>query len=147
MTATSVNGRKVITSEAALSPMKTKTGKDISFSRIVRLLLDDGTTVHGCRECEFTEPRLASVRAHLRSHRPTERPAETPTRQKPKPAEDSLNGVGDLTLRELLALGQRATGTADALDRMTQDRNEWKARAHKAERELGTIRRLLGSAQ
>jgi hypothetical protein len=146
MTAHSVDGRMVVTSEPAASPLTTRRGRDIAFTRILRLLLDDGTTVHGCRECDFTDPRLASVRAHLRVHRPVEAPPVKPgPKPRPQPA-DSLNGVGDLTIRELLTIGQRATGTADALDRMTADRNEWKGRAQKAERELGTIRRLLGGA-
>lgn len=145
MTATTVDGRKVITTEAALSPMKTKTGKDIAFSRILRLLLDDGTTVHGCRECDFTEPRLASVRAHLRSHGPQTQPEAKPVPEpRSRRATPDLNGLTHLTIAELLAMGQRSAGTAEALDRMTDDRNKWKSEATALKRDLTTIRRALG---
>ncbi|GLF98261.1 hypothetical protein [Streptomyces yaizuensis] len=99
------------------------------FTRIAELLLDDGSTVHGCKvtDCTFTGS-VGEVRAHLAAHKDTSDPAP--------PARSQLLG---LTTAQLLE-------KAAAADRITKDRDRWKSRALTAERKLKSIHHALRSA-
>ncbi|MEV6421815.1 hypothetical protein [Streptomyces sp. NPDC051662] len=99
------------------------------FTRIVELLLDDGSTVHGCKveDCTFTG-NLGQVRAHLSVHKDASEPAP--------PAKDRLL---ELTTAQLLE-------KAAAVDRIVKDRDRWKNRATTAERKLKSIQNALRPA-
>lgn len=128
MTATKVDGRAVIADEPAASPLR----KGVTFTRIRRLLLDDGSTIHGCSECDYTAEKVGQVRAHLRKHAPRPTVAFRPRR------------IEEMNVGELIERARQNDAVADALDRMTDDRNEWKARALKAERAMANLRKALG---
>jgi len=126
--------------ERVETPLSTS-ARPCHFTRIVRLLLDDGTDLFGCTECDFTSPAVGSVRHHLRDHsatvealRPQRKPRSVPSQQR---------AVPDISLSDLLQSAERAEAMGDALERLAADRNEWKARALKAERAMATLKRVL----
>lgn len=125
MTATQVDGTAVLCDEPTEAPITDKTGKPLVWTQTRTLLLADGRTVYGCQHCDYTHPSVGGIRPHLRVHKPA----------KPKPS----NGAGDMSVAELVALASKA-GT------VVRERDEWKARALKAERELATVRRVLGGS-
>jgi hypothetical protein len=126
VTATHVNGLAVIADEPALSPITTGAGAPIYFQQIRQLLLEDDSTAYGCVHCDFAAGSINAVRPHLRKHR--EQPS--PKTRQPK--------LSELTLGELLK-------RLDEHTRVAADRDSWKARALKAERNLGILRKTLRS--
>jgi hypothetical protein len=126
--ATIVNGLRVIAEQKAKSPLWTP-DKPVYFTRIVELVLDDGSTIQGCKvaDCTFTGS-VGSVRSHLSRHSDTD--------GAPRPAKDQLL---KLTTTELLE-------KAAAADHIAKDRDRWRARATKAERKLRSIQNALRPA-
>ena len=135
MTATKVDGHAVVADEPAVSPLRNRRDNGtIHFSRIRRLLLDDESVVHGCAECDYVGAGVGNVRAHLRVHRIRDaEPALMPT----------TRSIEDMNVGDLLGAARRSDALADALERMTEDRNHWKARALRAERAMATLRKAL----
>jgi hypothetical protein len=125
VTATHVNGIAVIADEAAPSPLS-RPDRPVSFPQIRRLLLEDGSETYGCVLCEYADPALGKVRYHLRSH--PERVVSKKRRQPSVPA-----GV---SVRELVALARSA-------ERLRKERDEWRQRALKLQRQLATAHRAL----
>jgi hypothetical protein len=137
MTATTVDGRAVIASEPALSPLSEVKGRPIYYKQIVRLLLDDDREVFGCVHCDFTGQSAQSLYSHLKRH--SGRKAQRAKAAPPVPM--------DVTLGDLLA-GQRQTSELMALiEQITEDRNEWKRRAREAERRLKVLRDAIGGVR
>lgn len=126
MTATHVNGIAVITDEAATAPISGHQGQPITFKQIRLLLLEDGSTVYGCIHCDFTAPSHTNVRGHLQVHN---RKSGRGRKTKTAPAELSLKDLLD-------RIGE--------FDKVTEERDLWKARALKAEKDLKSIREALG---
>lgn len=124
MTATHVNGLAVIAAEPALSPITTGGGKPIHFHQIHKLLLEDESIVFGCVHCDFAGGSINAVRPHLNKHRA--HTAAKPNRPK----------LRDLTLTELLK-------RLDDLERITAERDGWRARALKAEGQPRGLRKTL----
>lgn len=122
MTATVVDGKKVIADEGAPSPV----GNGLTFKSIRTLLLDDGSTIFGCVDCDYTAEKTGSVRSHRVKH------AKKPRR----PAVGSKSSTVVGLARELERLSSE-------LEQVGEDRDRWKARATKAERSLETLRRAL----
>jgi hypothetical protein len=137
MTATEVNGVPVVSESEVESPLSSPK-KPVTFTRIRLLHLADGGAVYGCTECDHTEARMASVRAHLRRHSSTRRPE-----RKIEPLVTRPAALGSMTLDQIAAGLNSIDALSDALERMTTDRNEWKARALKAERAMATLKRVL----
>lgn len=128
MTATTVNGHEVVADDPALSPLSTPE-KPIYYKQIRQLLLGDGSVMFGCAHCDFTTPHMVRVRPHLRVH------AESaPVRV------GTVDDVMD-NLREVIE--QRHAGLLAAIERLSGERDEWKARAVKAEKSLATLRKAL----
>jgi hypothetical protein len=126
MTATAVNGWEVIADEPTEAPMRDRSGKPVVWQQTRTLLLADGSTVYGCVHCDYTNENVRSIRPHLNKHRgdgSTSRTAD-------------LGGLAELSLGEVL---QRL----GALDDVSSERDEWKARAIRAERSLSTLRNAL----
>jgi hypothetical protein len=109
----------------------------------VRLLLEDGTETYGCTECEFTAPRYGMVRMHTRAHN-----NGGPARARPKstkPAKVAWDpAILAMTLGDLIEAAGRGDSIVDTIERLSADRDEWKARARDAERRLNGLRRALG---
>lgn len=126
MTATHVDGLAVIADQPALSAIQTPTGKPIHFKQIRELLLEDESTVYGCVHCDYTGPSVNAVRPHLSKHRDGAKPKKAAARPR----------LQDLSLAELAK-------RLESIERVTQDRDHWKARALKAERQLSGLRRTL----
>lgn len=97
---------------------------------LTALLLEDGSIVYGCVHCDYTSERPGGVRPHLGKH--AVRPSGRPPNRRPVPK--------DLTVADLLS-------AAAQIDKLTADRDAWKTRAVKAEREMAALRRLLNGAQ
>ena len=130
VTATHVDGRKVVEDQAAKSPLHTET-RPVLFKQIRELLLDDGSVVYGCLHCDYTAATIGIVRPHLKTHtgRGADRPRTAITRDV-----DELS-IGDL-LRRVKSLEQAET-----------DREAWRKRALDAERRLRTLRRALNGGE
>ncbi len=144
MTAEHVNGVKVIDVLLAESPVKTPTGRTIHFKRMVELVLEDGSTVYGCTECDYTDSALGRIRSHLsREHwtRPVPRKVTGGARRS-RPA--ATVDVAGLSVADLLnSAATQIEALNDALQRVAEDRNTWKARALKAERAMAKLKGLL----
>lgn len=70
MTATEVNGRRVIMDMAFRSPFKDNAGEPVYQHQTRELLLaatshEDETIVYGCLHCTYTNPNWKSIRPHL----------------------------------------------------------------------------------
>jgi hypothetical protein len=139
MTATTVDGRAVIATEKVETGLS-KPGKPVYFTRILRLLLDDGSDVHGCTECDFTAPEWTSVRPHLGSHNGSYNGGRA-RKQKTAPPAD----VMALSLAELVDRALRADVQFDVVMKIQEDRDHWKTRAKDAEKRLSTLRNALGA--
>ena len=126
MTATEANGHAVIEDQPALAKVKTWAGEPVHYKQIRELLLDDGTVVFGCLHCDYTAASPVQVRPHLNKHRDL----------KATKTETAKPGV-ELSLAQLLD-GIRT------LDEVATDRDQWKARALKAEGSLKVLRDALG---
>ncbi|MET8006290.1 hypothetical protein [Nonomuraea glycinis] len=125
MTATHVNGVAVIADEAAPSPLS-RPDRPVSFPQIRRLLLEDDSETYGCALCEHTDPALGKVRYHLRSH------PERVVSRRSRRADVSA----DVSVRDLVALARSA-------ERLRKERDEWRQRALKLQRQLATAHRAL----
>lgn len=149
MTAEHVNGLKVVESEPLMSPVKTPHGKPVYFRRIVTLLLEDGSTMLGCTECDYTDAAAGRVRHHLTiNHWNRDVPRklngfEAAANDRRHAASTAVD-TATLSVADLLNSATRLQALSDAVARMTEERNEWKARALKAERAMATLRKLVG---
>lgn len=124
MTATHVDGAAVIATEPAQDPKGWKdrrTGEPLRFRQILKLLLDDGREVYGCLHCDYTSPNINSVRPHLNKHRLALR------------VDSNGHGV------DLAEVARRL----QHVDKVEADRDQWKARALAAEKELRKYREVL----
>lgn len=131
MTATHVDGRRVIEDQPAKSPLSTE-DKTVRFKQIRELLLDDATIVYGCAHCDFTADAVGKVRPHLKAHG-----ARGPGRPRTAIKKD----VNELSLADLLR-------RVKLLEQVEAERDDWRKRALDAERRLRTLRRALnGGAQ
>lgn len=126
MTATHVNGRKVIEDAPARSPLS-RPDAPMHFKQIRELLLDDGTLTYGCVHCDYTAATAGKVRPHLKAHT-----GRGPGRPKSAVAQD----VNEMSLADLLRRVRQ-------LERVEAERDEWRKRALDAERRLNTLRRAL----
>jgi hypothetical protein len=129
MTATVVNGMRVVSDEVTPSPyLRDRAGNPVVWHRTRTLRLEDGSVVYGCAECDYVSENPNSVRPHLGAH--TDRPRRGKSRR---------NGQADpstLSLAELLS-------RVDSLRRVEADRDAWRVRAQTAERSLATLRKAL----
>ncbi|MFF8786884.1 hypothetical protein [Streptomyces sp. NPDC015125] len=121
ITATTVNGLRVIDEMKTKSPLSTDE-KTIYFTRIVCLVLEDKSAVHGCTECTFTGS-LGAVRLHLGAQHPKA------VSTVPRVSRDQLMGLSATQLLEKAA----------SAERNARDRDYWKRRARKAEGKLRSI--------
>lgn len=110
-------------------------------TRIRRLLLANETVVFACTECDFTASALGMVRSHLPEHNAGPR-RKTGPRQKPAASALPL----DATLGDLLDQHRRAEVLLATVERQAEELAEWRARAKAAEKDLATLRRVLGGA-
>ncbi|MEV6956573.1 hypothetical protein [Streptomyces sp. NPDC051183] len=166
MTATTVNGIKVLESERIEAPISTSTNP-IYFKQARRLLLADETELYGCIHCDFADTRIGVVRTHLKTHRPTKAPAPQAPSKKPtrasakkttapatpdRPAPESLTpaSLASLNLGQLVERAQAVTKTTKERDLARKERDAareelttWMDRTAKAERSLAAIRAAL----
>ncbi len=125
-----INGIAVIAEEPIESGIS-RPDRLVYFTRMRRLLLADDSTLIACTECHFTDPKVGTVRIHLRDHGK----AAAATGLPPE--------LLAMTLGELLEPGRRVEQLLNALERLANERDEWKARCRKAERNLSTVRKAL----
>lgn len=125
MTATIVDGKQVIATEPAETALSGLHGKPIYYKQIVRLLLDDDSEVFACVHCDYTAPNVQSVYPHLRKHK---QPAAT-NGATPSPELDL-----SISLGTLLDGHRQAAAYLESIERLSADRDQWKARALAAER-------------
>lgn len=138
MTVTTVNGVEVVATEPVESPLSKGGDTPINFKRVRRLLLADDTEMYGCTECDHVGDTPMSVTAHLGHVHPLRQRANG-KHPKRTPALDP----DTVTLGELLAGYRRAEAMQESLDRMAEDRDQWRTRARDAERRLKMLRSAL----
>lgn len=145
-----VHGVKVVRDEVLPSGLSSHVGKVVPLHGTRVLTLADGTTVHGCRDCEFTGTR-GEVKVHRGEEHgvagggPRARAAE-PAGRLPYPSPEVLS----MTLYELIELAEHIDSWEDVLTNY-QKRDEEKsallleARQGRsgAEKELSALRRKL----
>lgn len=141
MTATVVDGKAVVATEPAISPLSTDE-KPVHFKQFVRLLLDDESEVYGCVHCDFTDAAWTRVRSHLGIHGNGRRSGRP--RKEPVLADSEVLA---LTLGELIERARQAEHRIDVVLQLQEDRDRWKARAKDAERRLNVLRTALGQTQ
>jgi hypothetical protein len=133
VTATVVNGLKVIEDEPTRAPkMVDNAGQPLFWKRTRTLLLEDGSTIFGCSDCEFVHANMYAIRPHLTAHiDPAKKRKRGPKKQ---PARlDDINGM---SLSDLLAQVQTLQSVQD-------ERDAWRTRAQAAERSLNVLRKAL----
>lgn len=127
MTATHVGGHEVVAAEPVRSPLW-KPDRPVMFRNILELLLDDGTTLHGCAHCDYTCEKVGQVRNHLTKAHKGEVPPATPEPvggdegrqqepvQEPVETETTVEFDGDWTGEDLLAALEAALKPNDQPD-------------------------------
>lgn len=130
MTAKVVNGKTALADEAAESPYlyDRKTGEKVRWRQVRRLLLEDGTITYGCAHCDYTSDNLNSIRPHLGKHNKKANQPGAP------------NGIAALPPNDYFI---RLLRQVEQLDHVCAERDQWKARAQSAERDLATLRRVV----
>lgn len=143
MTATEVDGKKVIATEPVLTPLSTPEFP-IYYKQTVRLLLDDNTETYACNhsDCTFSSVRIGSVRSHLVVHNG---PRKKPSGRTAKVTDDPIGNLAidlrDLTLDDILSLAdQQLQQDTTVLDKLREDRDTWKERAKAAEATLKKVK-------
>lgn len=124
MTASVVNGLRVVTEGPTLAPITTRDGKAIWWEQTRTLHLEDGSTVYGCLHCDHTTTNVGGIRPHLRVHADPDKPRAP----RKKIGDQTLNGV----LRRL-----------EKLAKVEQERDKWKERALEAERTISSWRQAM----
>lgn len=137
---------KVVATEPVLSPLSGDNGREIYFKRIVKLLLEDGTELYGCTECEYVAEKVGSVRPHLSKHgaRKTGRPSNDE-----RSVQENARVMAELTLADILELADRALVAENDHDtvrqRLLEERDSWKERAKAAEGKLKKLQAAFGA--
>lgn len=134
-----VNGLAVVDEQPVKANLPARPGEEPKNLRFNRLILEDGAVVYECCECPFT-----GTRGELQKHRAEDHGGPgwgtNSVKRRPSAAAPSADALS-YTLGELLDMAE-AFGTWGAtVERLTQQRDEWRTRASDAER---TIRRYLG---
>jgi len=150
MTAKKVGRLTVITAEPVLSPLSAP-DKPVYFKQILRLLLSDGGETYGCAACDFTADAVGKVRQHNGTHKkgtPGVRVVTRAARAPAPPAPLSTIGAGsvaeNMTILEVLNWIRENGKMVEAMEKMSDERNEWKRRALAAEKSVAQFRRALG---
>lgn len=127
-----IEGQLVVADEAAETALSTPERR-VHFKRIRKLTLADSSTVYKCTECDYVRPRWEQVRPHLSRH------------QEPK-LEDLVPAgpLMEMRLADLVDVAKRVEVQARHIDRLIDERDNWKSRAVDAERRLASMRRALG---
>jgi len=112
MTATEVDGKKVIAVQPAKSQVPDKNGTSHDFKRIVEMLLEDETTVYGCSDgdCTFTSKTSGGVAWHLGKLHPKDAKPLVPMGPVP------MTEFKDDTLAEILRLARRGRLAKDSTE-------------------------------
>lgn len=135
-----IDGLRVLEREPVESPLSTPE-RPIYFTRILRLLLEDGSELFGCgaEGCEEVRETVQAVSVHLGVEHPD-----------PEKARIKSTDPLDMTLREVTeVIGDMKELRTENIrltrenDRLKRDRNEWKARAKDAESDLTVIRNAI----
>lgn len=117
-----VDGHEVISDQPTEAPISARNGQPVYWQQIRTLRLSNGDTAYGCAHCDYVSANPNSVRPHLNAHRNGRKSRHT-------------SGDVEQVLQQLAHL-----------DELTKDRDRWKQRALKAERDLRAIRRAIGGA-
>lgn len=132
-----VNGQRIIAAERAEMPVPAKDGKPVRYKRIERLLLEDGSELFGCmvQGCGHVDTTSAKVRGHLgKKHRSDS-------------SNTTLSELREMTIGEVLDLADENRAQQGQIEVLTEQRDHWKDRATKAEKDLGIIRRAIRGDQ
>lgn len=168
MTASVVDGHEVIATEQVPSNLWTPE-RQVYWSSVLKLLLDNDTTTFGCTMCDFTAEKSGQVRYHVSSvHRQVKtgwhahrEAAETNGKftpddtgiELPIPDDDeeedllavleaALSGGGE----QVAALKKEVAALEKRLKSMTTDRDKWKAIADKHTARMTKLRTALKGA-
>lgn len=115
-----IDGHEVVDDQPTAAPIKALNGQPVHWKQIRTLRLSNGDTVYGCAHCDYAANTPNSVRPHLNAHRNGRK---------------SRHVSGDV---------EQVLAQLAHLDELTKDRDRWKQRALKAERDLRAIRRAIG---
>jgi hypothetical protein len=131
MVGRTIEGQQVVADDFCETGLSTPE-RPVHFKRIRKLTLSDGTVVHKCTECDYVRPRWEQVRPHLSKH------------AEPK-VEALIPGVSlmEMSLGELVEVAKRFEFQGRHIDRLIEERDNWKTRAQDAERRLAAMRRAL----
>lgn len=127
--------QRVIHEAPAQSRLKDKAGHHVLYKQIRELLLADGSITYGCAHCSETSPDIMVIFRHLRTHKPATIRRPKPKKAAPKPDTNGHKAEGDGLVIQLVET---------EIAKLTMQRDRYKARALKAERELAKVRRALG---
>lgn len=169
---TEVAGSKVILDGPLLSGLTKSDGSQVPIRGTRVLTLADGRRSYACRDCDFVgtmtmvdkdETPVIGTRGEIRKHRADKhgvtrsgpprgrRRGDGDTQEELPLGVDPAMGtvtvdpaVMSLDLGELFELAEHVVQWERVFTTLTGDRDEWKARAQAAERELRQIRKALG---
>lgn len=152
MTANSVMGLKVIDTFKVPTGATDRKDRTLYYHQIIGLVLSNEHRTYGCAHdgCEYTNDNLNSLRPHLNKHGKSG-DQTTPKAQRAKAAAEAaasasaesfpklrMSDVAAMSLEDILALINKAHRIVQGGDAAT-----WKARALKAEGDLGALRDLI----
>lgn len=168
MTAAAVDGLSVIATERVESPLSSPE-RPMFYVHTLKLLLEDGSVVYGCSDCDFTSDKMGSTRNHWQNYCPGNPKSITNGGVK-KPRKDRrVNEAEDLAalLDQLLddngsqeriaslerevadleqwgiELGDQVKSLKEELDKERRAVGQWRRRAEFAETQIVGIRKVL----
>lgn len=145
MTAQSVNGIKVLTTEPVDSYLKDKDGNPIPYKRISLALLEDNSTIYVCTDnddCDFADESMGKVRAHIGWRHPADGVRRT---RGDGLFNVSVSALSEVTLGELVSTYSmsQSGGKDKQIEKLVEERNSWRTRALEAERDINAMRRVF----
>lgn len=127
---------RIIDERPARSLLSDRSGKAVFYRQIHELLMDDGSVRFKCVHCGTISNDLMVIFRHLKEHKPP-KPAPQPE-DKSRAEDNGYDTNGGSLVMEFLD---------QKIRKLVEERDRYKARARKAERELARIRRALGVGQ
>lgn len=146
-----VGGVKVVRDRVLLSGLTGHMRRPIPHHSVRVLTLDDGTEIHGCRDCAVTGS-LGDVKAHrIKDHgdRSPGRRQSAPRDEQPAliPMGGPSPAALGMSLAELLEMVAVAEESEAAFTVILAERDDYRARALAAETELKAVRKKLARMQ
>lgn len=144
-----VNGLKVVEERPVLSNLPIPEGRDpadFAIRGFTQLVMEDGSTLYACADCDFADARGAVMKHRGKAH------GARVSGRKSRTANAEIRGgavtddVRSMSLGDVLAMADQLNQLGVVIDNVMAQRDEWKDRATAAETRLRKLTLALNRA-